>query len=48
MEQELIQKDIEELEALYDQAVQKGDQTLADVIAYLIVEKQDKIVNKNS
>jgi hypothetical protein len=36
-------KTLEELEALYDKAVRRGDEILADTIAYLIGERQLKL-----
>ena len=38
-------KTIEELELLYDKAMKRGDELLADLICYLISEKQGQLVN---
>jgi hypothetical protein len=42
---ELTTQTIEELESLYNRAIQKGDEILADTIAYLISEKQQETLN---
>ncbi len=38
---------LEQLEALYERAVKRGDELLADTIMYLISEKQQEIVAEN-
>lgn len=43
----LNQQSLEQLEALYDRAVKRGDELLADTIMYLISEKQSEIVAEN-
>lgn len=46
MADKLSQKTVEELENLYNKAMERGDEILADTIAYLISEKQQQIVNE--
>lgn len=43
--EELGTRDLEELEILHTQAVEKGDIILAETIAYLISEKQKESLN---
>ena len=43
----LNQQTLEQLEALYERAVKRGDELLADTIMYLISEKQEQIVAEN-
>ena len=44
----LSNKTLDQLENLYTKAVERGDELLADTIAYLISEKQQQIVNEIS
>jgi len=43
MSDNLEQTIIEKLEELYDKAVKRGDEILADTICYLISEKQKSL-----
>lgn len=36
-------KDLQQLEELYNKAVERGDEILADTLCYLIAEKQKSI-----
>ena len=48
MAENLEQKTLEKLEELYDKAVKRGDEILADTICYLISEKQKSLENSLS
>jgi hypothetical protein len=47
MSENLNQQSIEHLELLYDKAVKNGDEIVADLICYLISEKQQEILQQN-
>lgn len=45
---ELQNKELQELENLYEKAIERGDEILADLICYIIADKQKSIVNSLS
>lgn len=48
MADNLNQQTVEQLEQLYERAVKRGDEIVADLICYLISEKQQEILEQNT